>query len=291
MSRALISALTKLVQAPQGRLASSNLTPAQQQALDSFAQQSGGVRRQNAGRGLIYLVTNAELVSRHLKSLSPASEMTLAPDLPERARNIARQRNSKSGAHQHEIYYLLLKAFEPNVIWRNDHGGTLDVSAATGASGVAALALSRDDHWYSEKPLWLVENQALFDHLHWYPSTLPGALTFYSGHLSNLLIDWLAARPRAREIILFPDYDGVGLMNYARLCERGIENCSFWLMPDWKRLMGEFGSRLVWQNTLTQFMPAVERLRVLSRSPELCELIQFMHDNSLALEQESIWLA
>lgn len=290
MSRALIAALTKLAQAPERKLASSSLTHSQQRELENFARKTGCVRRQIHGRGSVYTILDEHLLRQHLKHLSPASDFAFSSNLPARALNIARRRDSKSSAHQHDIYYLLLKAIEPDVIWRNDNDTFLDLSEATDQFGAAVLTLSREDSWFSEKPLWLVENQALFDQLLWLPSSPLGSVTFYSGQLSNLLIEWLAARPRASEIVLFPDYDGVGLANYARMLERGIQNCSFWLMPNWKRLLDEFGSYTVWENTLSEFIPAANRLAAQGAPTELLELIKYMQANSIALEQEAVWL-
>lgn len=291
MSRTLIAALTKLIQAPEGGLPASSLTESQQRAIDTFGRRTSCLRRQPQGRGVVYRITDRETLTNHLKALSPAVALDLPADLPARAQNIARYRNSKGGEHQHDVYYMLLKAVEPDVIWTNENGDILDVSAATKKFGVAALALSRDDSWRSNKPLWLTENQALFDKPQWHSSLLKGAISYYPGQLNKLLIDWLATRNRAEEVVLFPDYDGVGLMNYVRLRERGVENISFWLMPGWENLLKKFGSRDVWNNTREDFLTALSRLASLSPPFDLMALVHAMHTEGLALEQEAVWLA
>ena len=52
------------------------------------------------------------------------------------------------------------------------------------------------DDWHTAAPLWLIENQALFDDTSWLPAGAGGTLCYYSGQLSGLLLNWLAERPQ-----------------------------------------------------------------------------------------------
>ena len=58
----------------------------------------------------------------------------------------------------------------------------LDLRLSTDQLGVAALTVHADSTWYTEHPLWLVENQALFDQLDWLPCAQPASVAYYSGH-------------------------------------------------------------------------------------------------------------
>ena len=289
MSRTLIAALGKLRKSPEGSVAGSALTGSQRRALDTFIRQTGCVSCQPRGRGVVYSVSKQDLLLQHWRRLCPTDEADISQDMPARAANIARQRNSKSVRHQHSCYYLLLKASDDMANWKNEQGGALAVADSTVRHGVAALAIAPHDSWQSQAPLWLVENQALFDRLDWLPTGSSGSIAYYGGQLNNLLLNWLADRPRASQIILFPDYDGVGLMNYARLRERVA--CHFWLMPQWQERLQRFGNVDLWQATRKDFRAAAERILRLTPPAPLRELLNVMQTAGLALEQEAVWLA
>lgn len=289
MSRALADALDKLLAGPGGA-AASQFTPAQRRELDAFARQTGAVRRLSQGRGVSYQLSDAALAQAHLDALRPVAKADLDPLLPARANHIARMRDSKGGAHAHGTGYLLLKAAGPDVSWQRGDGVSVDISAATRGAGVAALAIAPADGWHSAQPVWLVENQALFDRLDWLPAGAHGSVLYYGGQLSNLLLDWLARRRRGARIMFFPDYDGVGLLNYCRLVEKSQCECEFWLMPGWRDLLPKYGSNSVWQNTRREFDAALVRLERRGMPPELGQLCQALSLHGLALEHEAVWL-
>ena len=288
MSRVLIVALGKLRKSPEGSVAGSALTDSQRRALDTFIRQTGCVSCQPRGRGVVYSVSKPDLLLQHWRRLCPTDEADISQDMPARAANIARQRNSKSARHQHSCYYLLLKAIDDRANWKNEQEGALSVADSTAHYGAAALAIAPHDSWQSQAPLWLVENQALFDRLDWLPTGSSGSIAYYGGQLNGLLLNWLAARPRASQIILFPDYDGVGLMNYARLRERVA--CHFWLMPHWQERLQRFGNADLWQATRKDFRATAERILHLAPPEHLRALLKAMQTAGLALEQEAVWL-
>ena len=102
--------------------------------------------------------------------------------------------------------------------------------------------------------------------------------------------DWLAERLRASRLWCFPDYDGVGLLNYARLKARLGDTVRLWLMPDWQDRLLRFGSNALWQDTAREFNVARQQLEALENGVEVHELIRAMQGGGLALEQESVWL-
>jgi len=292
MNRPLQAALSKLRNNKNGCLTGSSLTQSQRRALEDFGRQTGAVNWMPKGRGIMYQSQQPEVIEQHWQQLTPYDKAAADKNLPARATNIAKTRNSKSGQHQHEYYYLPLKA-KGSVSWHNDNGYLLDLQEATKQMGAATLKISakEDIGWQSKSPLWLIENQALFDHLDWLPEQQACSVLYYSGHLQNLLINWLARHRRANKIYFFPDYDGVGLKNYARLKHKLNMPVEFWLIPNWKNLLLKTGSNELWKNTNREFKSALPDIKSLcSDEPELIELLETMQINGLALEQEAVWL-
>lgn len=283
----LLTALQKLCDAPDGLIA-SRLTARQKDALDDFARRTGAVIRKAKGAGSLYWQAKPQVVAQQLEQLSPLA--TAPHNLPQRAVNIGRGRSSKSAHHGHAISYLLLRA-KGAVSWHNG-ASSLDVTHATQEQGAACLAIDSAvvDQWHTSAPLWLVENQAVFDCLDWLPDT-NASILWYRGQLPDSLIDWLAAHSRAPAIVHFPDYDGVGLINYARLKERLGDAATLWLMPGWQQKLQRFGNHDIFLNT-AQYLPAAsKRLKpYLATDPDLKALFELLQTTGLALEQEAVWL-
>lgn len=308
MSRALAVALAKLLEGagnPSQAQAcpASAFTALQRRALEDLARSTGALRLKPEGRGSVYEVVNAQVLIAHLRALRPRQVSEIDPTLPRRAANIAQSRSSKGRSHGHALHYLLVKSITDGVVWRStspeteerqeieqQHGRVFDLSQATGIAGAGVLAITEDDDWCSNQPLWLVENQALFDRLDWLPPDAQGTVAYYAGQLPGRLLKWLACRPRAPEVILFPDYDGVGLLNYARLLEVCASPTCFWLMPGWARLLPTYGSPAVWRNTQSDFEAAVERLEAVQAPQEVMAMCAALRAQGLALEHESVWL-
>ena len=282
--QALRAALLKLHS--KGSVPASQFTPAQRNALDRFARQTGAVSCQRQGRGDVYGICDQAVFETHVVELSPQVEPSVAEQLPLRAQHVAHARNSKARLHQHDSYYPLLKAVGDAVSWfEGEHGAELALSAFTRNLGAATLRIQPDDAWHTDQALWLVENQALFDRTDWLPAGTHATLLYYGGQLDGRLLSWLGQRPRASRIILFPDYDGVGLANFARLYEVLGDACECWLMPQWESKLARYGSNRLWRDTLRYFIGAVDHLPDYMR-----DLIEQMQRSGLALEQEAVWL-
>lgn len=289
MNRALADALEKLLAHP-GDAPASLFTTAQRSALDAFARSTGFVQTRPQGRGVIFRIDNRMGVETHVRSLRPDSAATLEARLPKRAANIATHRDSKAGGATHAFHYLLLKAAGDPVRWRHDDGRVLDLCAATRVSGAGVLAIETADAWRSDRPLWLVENRALFDRTDWLPGETVASIAYYGGHIPARLLAWLAHNARVPEIILFADYDGVGLHNYVRLRDQVTVPCHFWMMPNWHALLRRYGSNEVWRNTHAEFMSAAARLAASDVPEAVLALCAAMSREGLALEHEAVWL-
>ncbi len=282
--QALRAALLKLQ--AKSPLPASQFTPAQRSTLDRFARQTGAVNCQRQGRGDVYSVCDQAVFEAHVTQLSPQVEPSIAEQLPLRAQHMAHARDSKARRHQHGKYYPLLKAVGNGVSWCEvERGAELALSVATRDFGASSICIQQDDAWQTEQALWLVENQALFDRTDWLPEDTHATLMYYGGQLDGRLLSWLGQRPRASRVILFADYDGVGLSNFARLREALGDVCDFWLMPQWESKLARYGSIQLWRDTLRHFTNAVVQLPASMR-----ELTEQMQHLGMAMEQEAVWL-
>ena len=292
MSQALAAALAKLVEGA-GHVAASHFTSAQRRALEELARKTGALRVKSEGRGSVYQVVHPEMLAEHFRSLRPMHADDVDPTVPRRSANIAQSRSSKGGDSRHTLHYLLVKAIGRGAVWKIGDVGAereLDLFASTEVSGAGVLALEASDTWRSDQPLWLVENQALFDRLDWMPPDAVGTIAYYAGQLPARLLNWLSTSQRASEVILFPDYDGVGILNYARLRELCAGPCSFWLMPHWRERLSAFGNNNVWVNTQDDFLAALGRLKSMYVDEEFVQLCAALSTEGLALEHEAVWL-
>ena len=290
MSRALTDALVKLL--THGDDAPATLfTAAQRSALDTLARTTGFLSIRPKGRGLCYQIGKRSGLEAHLRNLRPDAPHEIAADLPQRSANIATGRDSKAGPTAHDRHYLLLKAVGKDVTWYHTDSCRLDLAALTETAGAGVLAIKTGDNWISDQPLWLVENQALFDDTTWLPMGTRASVAYYAGQLPHRLVAWLAEKARVPEVILFADYDGVGLQNFVRLRERLKSPCSVWLMPGWHALLCRYGSNQIWQDNHGDFVAATSRLCELDPPAELLALCGAMSQEGLALEHEAVWLA
>lgn len=290
MSRSLAAALSRLLSI-NGDAPASLFTDAQRKALDELSRHTKALSARPQGRGVVYQVTHRTTLAGILRTMRPDMASALPEGLPQRATNVATHRDSKARKAGHEIHYLLLKAIGDDVRWSRGDQCKLELSPVTAAGGAGALATQPEDGWQSDTPLWLIENQALFDRTDWLPAHTRASLAYYGGQIPERCLAWLAHSPRAPEVILFADYDGVGLQNYARLLERCRSRCSFWLMPGWRALLTRYGSQAIWRDNHAAFMAAAARLDELGAPDEVLELCGRMSREGLALEQEAVWHA
>lgn len=281
---ALLSALLKLHENHPRPL--SAFTSAQRRALDQFARQTGAIGFRQSGRGDICHIVDPGIFNTHLHALSPLASATPDPSLSARARNIGHARNSKAGRHRHQHHYLLLRSMGANVQWHDPQRNlSLPLGLHTLHFGASSLRISPDDGWQTADDLWLIENQLLFDENGWLPADASGTLLYYQGQLNNNLLQWLGTQRRARRVIHFPDYDGVGLSNFARLHAVLEDGCECWLMPNWEEKLARYGSSALWRDTRRALDSIQHRL-----PPGLQPLLTRMRESGLALEQEAVLL-
>lgn len=290
MSKSLATALARLLKYDESA-PSSLFTRPQQQAIEDIARRTRAVSIVTAGRGVVYRIAKRDILVGHLRELRPMDAEEIGEDLPRRAANIAFSRDTKSGKSGHDSFYLLAKAISDNVSWHDaEQQRNLDLSMVTQTATAGVLALNKHSGWESDSPLWLVENQELFDDTRWLPEDANGTLAYYQGQLPTILLNWLASAPRCPRIIFFPDYDGVGLMNYARLKQASATQTIFYMIPGWEALLVKFGNRKVWLKTQDDFIDAIQKLEKIGMEESIAKLCRTMKNEGRALEHEAIAL-
>lgn len=289
MNRSLREALIKLENSG-GECLGSRFTPSQKRVLDEFLLRTACITRKRQGNGTVYRVSNSPVFMQNLRELRPdaaSGDQTL----PVRAQNLASTRSTKGRKSSHAASYRLLKATMPGVAWKCE-GESLDLWQLTSIAGALAIDISQVEcSLTTDSPLWLVENQGLLDDTSWVPEGLQGAVLYYQGQVSDRLVEWLCGTKRSPRILFFPDYDGVGLENYARLRIALGETIELWLMPDWRRKLERYGDPGVWRNNLKYVANAEEKLNLCQEPVEVLELIEALKLSGKALEQEAVFLA
>lgn len=291
MKNPLTTALFKVASAYPAPVPASQLSSNQKQAILSFSQRTGAIQSQKKGRGTIYVVVDKQILDTYLNQLSPGSDNLHV--LPPRAKSLALNRSTKTGKSTHEKAYLLIKT-NGSPEWFINGKPTQVIEEAVNILGACSIEVGGDSNknLTTNSTIWLVENQELFEKLDWLPSNEPTTVIWYRGHISRHLLDWLSSASRTPNVLLFSDYDGVGLVNYYRAWKKLNDQIQFWLMPDWRRLLSTYGSEMVWKSTLSDFETFESKAgRLLEANSELATLIEKMKIQGLALEQEAVWLA
>lgn len=288
MKRSLREALVKLEDSG-GECLGSRFTPSQKRSLDEFLHRTACVTKLRQGNGFVYGISNSPVFEQHLRELRPDAYPADQAH-PARAQNLALTRSTKGRKSSHVASYRLLKATIPGVTWHCE-GALLDLWQLTSIAGALAIDIGQNETFLAtDDPLWLVENQGLLDDISWVPEGLHGSVLYYQGQLSERLIAWLCGKKRSPRILIFPDYDGVGLENYARLRKVLGDDVELWLMPDWKRKLERYGNSEVWRNNLKYVVGAEENLNLDQEPDGVLALIEALKLSGKALEQEAVFL-
>ncbi|MCL7944770.1 hypothetical protein [Marinobacter sp. ATCH36] len=272
-----------------GECLGSRFTPSQKRVLDEFLRRTACVTKLRQGNGFVYRISNSPVFEQHLREFRPDADSANQAH-PVRAQNLAFTRSTKGRKNLHEASYRLLKATIRGVTWQCD-GEALDLWHLTCIAGALAIDISQmDASLATDSTLWLVENQGLLDDTSWVPDGLHGSVLYYQGQVSERLVEWLRGKKRSPRILIFPDYDGVGLENYARLRKALGEDIELWLMPDWKRKLERYGNSEVWRNNLKYVANAEKNLYLDQEPEEVLKLIDTLKLSGKALEQEAVFL-
>lgn len=289
MTPAWIHTLERLLAA--GSIPRSEVPKGIQKDLEEWGERTGCLRLVREGRGAALRVVSPEILQNALSRLGSDEDHSLSPL---RAQNLARYRDTKVGSSGHDSVYYLIKGVGGGVQAATGRGkGTVSLSDITQALGCATLALSGGETpgWVCSEEILLVENQAVFDDLSWLPEGWHGVVLYYQGELSSKLIAWLT-RSQFQRVTLFPDYDGVGLQNFARL-RQSLPHSQWYWHQGWEVALERFGNPALWRRGEQQ--KRVDDLWVKFEvegwpDPQIRDLVDRMRRLGVMLEQECVLL-
>ncbi len=197
---------------------------------------------------------------------------------------VARFRNSKAFiSDTPEI--IPIRAHRDDVILRDGLGvGALQLTAD---HGVFAFLLRPGVSYSLHGPCALVENPAVFTRIE--RMNLPIALTIhYHGCVSQRLVAWLALQSSPDFSLLhLPDYDPVGMQEFARLHAILGSLVRLHLPVDLDERFATFSNRKLLQNERSQSL--LPRLRA-SNLPEIRRIVTLIERHNAGLEQEALLL-
>lgn len=212
----------------------SSVAQSLRKELEVWSERKGCISVQKVGKGKIFKVVDEKSLEWEIKRLAPKNDLE---DLPARVQNLAKNSNTKIGQTMLEISCFLCKAVGDGVIVDG-----VDVSIVTKSLGCFALPLVDDTNGITcNTSLLLVENQQLLDDLKWVPKNFKGIVLYYAGNLSARLRNWIK-KSTFVHIILFPDYDAVGISNFSNLI-KDIPNAKWFWMEDWKIKLAKYGCK------------------------------------------------
>ena len=233
-----------------------------------------------SGAGAKYTVKDELAIRNLLQSTGFNGELDL---LTPKAKAVALHGDAHKGRDSSLL--LMLSAAAPSVTW-SDGENTLH-GLLLGLYAPPRRFLPRQgDTWKTDKPLGLVENLDLVVYGREYFRRIgfEGSVLYYSGWLSNALLDWLTETDRAPEYTIFPDYDLVGLKNYIRAKERLGGCLDIHIPTDLKGLLKKYGNTEKLKKDVDRGV--IEK----STDPKVNTIYTAMIELGAGLDQESLLL-
>ncbi|MBA3962470.1 MAG: hypothetical protein H0X40_11285 [Chthoniobacterales bacterium] len=277
------SRLRELLEA--GALAKSTSS----QELVSFVApllDSGVLAWERSGAGEKLCVRNAETLSSFILDRFPFTELEMEAEISRRVASVGRFRNTKT-LRSDTPDIVTVRGWSDMALWHK--GKPVVVSEATRKHAIFSFALTPDSRYELRTSCALVENPAVLLGFERFTiqSEIPLAI-FAGGRVSHRLLDWLASQTASSlHVHHFPDYDPVGLSEYARLQGRLGDRTSLHLPVNLADYFARFGNK-----ELLRF-PATRRLLAKLRSvpiPEVCAVIDLIDRHNAVLEQEALLL-
>lgn len=249
--------------------------------LESYIN-SGVIDKKRAGSGNKLILRQPDVVAGAVQSRFP--QLEIADDIPQRAKAILQARDSKVGDKRHSQFILPLRAHNPT-LWQNQEH-VLPLDEHTHRYGCASLLLHPDDQWHTDKPLALLENQeCFFNSEQLYNAANDWSFAYYSGMISEKLLNWLANKRRAEKIIHYPDFDPIGLMNYQKLTERvqRIYDVELAVPSNFEELLTTFGNDKIYLKNRSKMASLLNTEDITIR-----KIATILQKHGLGLEQEVI---
>lgn len=245
---------------------------------------SGVLAWERSGAGERLCVRSAETLSSFILDRFPFTELEMEAEISRRVASVGRFRNSKA-LRGDTPDIVTVRGWSDIALWHR--GKPVAVSEATRMHAVFSFALTSNSDYELRTPCALVENPAVllgFERFSVH-SEIPVAI-FAGGRVSNRLLDWLASQTAPSfNLRHFPDYDPVGLSEYARVQVRLGNRASLHLPLN----LADCFARLA-NGELLRFA-ATRRLLAKLRTvpiPEVCAVINLIDRYNAVLEQEAL---
>lgn len=268
-----------------GSLNSSAISASTYRELLNMGESRGFLIEEKAGRGKCLKIVNARILELEIKRLEP--QIDNLDSLPNRVKNLAVNQDTKIGETTLDYTYCVCKAVGENVIVNG-----VDVSLLTASLGCFSLPISDNNVGVQcSASLMLVENQQLIDDLKWLPADFTGVVLYYAGNLSERVLNWIKQSTFA-SVWHFPDYDAVGISNYANL-KNVLPEAQWYWMPNWKSVFEKFGNKDLWAKDNQHAMFENLWAKFMENGfpdSQLKDLMEECRKQGKMLEQESVLL-
>lgn len=254
----------------------------------TFGAQKGCFFVEKNGRGRNFKISNQTILKNEINRLTPDVDLDSASY---RAKNLAINNDTKAGQTTLQFSHFHCKSVGEQICIENN-GLIQDVSAVTKCLGGFNISIEDDsDGIKCNSNLILIENQQLLDDISWVPKGWNGILLYYGGNIHGRLLNWLK-KSSFNEIIIFPDYDSVGISNFSRL-KNEIPSVQWFWIENWEHLLKKYGKTDLW-NEPKQFSSFNNLWKNFEENTfpdaELKFLMQKMREFGKGLEQEIVLL-
>jgi hypothetical protein len=247
---------------------------------------SGVLSWERSGAGRRLRVQNADALNSFILDQFPFTELEMEAEISRRIVSIGRFRNSKA-LRGDTPDIVIMRGWSDDALWRG--GKPVAVSQATREHRVFSFTVAPDNEYELRASCALVENPAVllaFERLR-INLDIPVAI-FAGGRVSNRLLNWLA-RQSASSFRLhhFPDYDPVGLSEYARIQSRLGNRAALHLPVNLSDSFARLANCDLLRFSATRRLLA--KLRGV-RIPEIQTVVDLIDRHNAVLEQEALLL-
>jgi hypothetical protein len=203
---------------------------------------------------------------------------------PSRVVGVARFRDSKVFAND-AAEIVCIRAWKNEALLRN--GVAVDVVRSTEEHGVFAFALTDPCSYSLNGVCALVENPVVFSLLERLQLDI-GMAILGRGRISDRLLDWLAQNTTSDfSIIHLPDYDPIGLSEFARMRARLHDRIALYRPANLPRYFDQFSNRALLDRGNSQ---AVLRYLRKSADRQIRAVLDLIDKHNAGVEQEALLL-
>jgi hypothetical protein len=242
---------------------------------------SAVIREERSGAGRRLVVRDSATAQAFISRRFP--DAPVFPGASSRIASVAAYRDSKTLARE-EPEVICARGWKIGVLRREEEN--VEITRATATHGIFSFLLGAKAETYSlQGPCALVENLSVL--VHFERLALPAGLALWSrGRMSARLLDWLASQsaPDFR-LMHLPDYDPVGLGEYARLRRRLGKRVELYTPADLAERFERFANPTLLDKANNRTLLINVRKSIL---PEIQAVVALIDRHNAALEQEAL---